>query len=68
MKKQKKCYFYTRVQLFPGFQTKVFRKNIKGRPEFARMMEKIKSCEDDASFVLVCKLNLCGGRNLLVAD
>ena len=37
-------------------------KNIKGRPEFTRMMEKIESGEDNVDFVLVFKLS-CFGRN-----
>ena len=32
-------------------------KNIKGRPEFTRMMEKIESVEDGVDFVLVFKLS-----------
>lgn len=35
-------------------------KNIKGRPEFTRMMEKIESGEDDVDFVLVFKLSRFG--------
>ena len=32
-------------------------KNIKGRPEFVRMMEKIESGEDGVEYVLVFKLS-----------
>lgn len=35
-------------------------KNIKGRPEFSRMMEKIESGEDSIDFVLVFKLSRFG--------
>ena len=35
-------------------------KNIKGRPEFSRMMEKIESGEDNVDFVLVFKLSRFG--------
>ena len=35
-------------------------KNIKGRPEFTRMMEKIESGEDGVDFVLVFKLSRFG--------
>ena len=35
-------------------------KNIKGRPEFVRMMEKIESSEDGVEYVLVFKLSRFG--------
>ena len=35
-------------------------KNIKGRPEFTRMMEKIESGEDGVDFVMVFKLSRFG--------
>ena len=35
-------------------------KNIKGRPEFSRMIEKIESGEDNVDFVLVFKLSRFG--------
>ncbi len=37
-----------------------FGKNIKGRPEFVRMMEKIKNGEDGVEYVLVFKLSRFG--------
>ena len=37
-------------------------KNIKGRPEFTRMMEKIESGEDGVDFVLVFKLSRFGRK------
>ncbi len=79
MKKQKKCYIYTRVStaiqvdgysldaqkdklrkyaeyqdmtIVSEFSDEGFSgKNIKGRPEFTRMMEKIESGEDGVDFV-----------------
>lgn len=88
MKKQKKCYIYTRVStaiqvdgysldaqkdklrkyaeyqdmtIVSEFSDEGFSgKNIKGRPEFTRMMEKIESGEDDVDFVLVFKLSRFG--------
>ena len=88
MKKQKKCYIYTRVSIaiqVDGYsldaQKEKLRKyaeyqdmtivsefsdedfsgkNIKGRPEFTRMMEKIESGEDGVDFVLVFKLSRFG--------
>ena len=85
MKKNHKCYLYTRVStaiqvdgysldaqkdklrkyaeyqdmtIVSEFSDEGFSgKNIKGRPEFTRMMEKIESGEDDVDFVLVhCKI------------
>ena len=81
MKKQKKCYIYTRVStaiqvdgysldaqkdklrkyaeyqdmtIVSEFSDEGFSgKNIKDRPEFTRMMEKIESGEDGVDFVLV---------------
>ena len=35
-------------------------KNIKGRPEFTRMMTDIEDCKDDVSYVLVFKLSRFG--------
>ena len=77
MKKQKKCYIYTRVStaiqvdgysldaqkdklrkyaeyqdmmVVSEFSDEGFSgKNIKGRPEFSRMMEKIESGEDNVA-------------------
>ena len=88
MKKQKKCYIYTRVStaiqvdgysldaqkdklrkyaeyqdmtIGSEFSDEGFSgKNIKGRPEFTRMMEKIESGEDGVDFVLVFKLSRFG--------
>lgn len=88
MKKQRKCYIYTRVStaiqvdgysldaqkdklrkyaeyqdmtIVPEFSDEGFSgKNIKGRPEFTRMMEKIESGEDGVDFVLVFKLSRFG--------
>ena len=88
MKKQKKCYIYTRVStaiqvdgysldaqkdklrkyaeyqdmtIVSEFSDEGFSgKNIKGRPEFTRMMEKIESGEDGVDFVLVFKLSRFG--------
>ncbi len=88
MKKQKKCYIYTRVSTaiqvdgysldaqkdklrkYAEYQdmtvVSVFSdegfsgKNIKGGPEFSRMMEKIESGEDNVDFVLVFKLSRFG--------
>ena len=88
MKKQKKCYIYTRVSTaiqvdgysldaqkdklrkFAEYQDMTIAeefsdeghsgKNIKGRPEFVRMMEKIESGEDGVEYVLVFKLSRFG--------
>lgn len=88
MKKQRKCYIYTRVStaiqvdgysldaqkdklrkyaeyqdmtIVSEFSDEGFSgKNIKGRPEFTRMMEKIESGEDGVDFVLVFKLSRFG--------
>lgn len=88
MKKQKRCYIYTRVStaiqvdgysldaqkdklckyaeyqdmtIVSEFSDEGFSgKNIKGRPEFSRMMEKIESGEDSIDFVLVFKLSRFG--------
>lgn len=88
MKKQKKCYIYTRVStaiqvdgysldaqkdklrkyaeyqdmiIVSEFSDEGFSgKNIKGRPEFLRMMEKIENGEDNVDFVLVFKLSRFG--------
>ena len=85
MKKQKKCYIYTRVSTaiqVDGYSLDAQKdklrkyaeyqdmpiaeefsdedhsgKNIKGRPEFVRMMEKIESSEDGVEYVLVFKLS-----------
>lgn len=88
MKKQKKCYIYTRVSTaiqvdgysldaqkdklrkFAEYQDMTIAeefsdeghsgKNIKGRTEFVRMMEKIESGEDGVEYVLVFKLSRFG--------
>ena len=88
MKKQKKCYIYTRVSTaiqvdgysldaqkdklrkYAEYQDMTVAeefsdeghsgKNIKGRPEFVRMMEKIESGEDGVEYVLVFKLSRFG--------
>ena len=88
MKKQKKCYIYTRVSTaiqvdgysldaqkdklrkYAEYQDMTIAeefsdeghsgKNIKGRPEFVRMMEKIESGEDGVEYVLVFKLSRFG--------
>ena len=88
MKKNHKCYIYTRVStaiqvdgysldaqkdklrkyaeyqdmtIVSEFSDEGFSgKNIKGRPEFTRMMEKIESGEDGVDFVLVFKLSRFG--------
>ena len=88
MKKQKKCYIYTRVSTaiqvdgysldaqkdklrkYAEFQDMTVvaefsdeghsGKNIKGRPEFVRMMDKIESGEDGVEYVLVFKLSRFG--------
>lgn len=88
MKRQKKCYLYTRVStamqvdgysldaqkdklrkyaeyqdmtIVSEFSDAGFSgKNIKGRPEFLRMMEKIESGKDNVDFVLVFKLSRFG--------
>ena len=88
MKKQKKCYIYTRVSTaiqvdgysldaqkdklrkYAEYQDMIIAeefsdeghsgKNIKGRPEFVRMMEKIESGEDGVEYVLVFKLSRFG--------
>ena len=83
MKRQRKCYLYTRVFTaiqVDGYSLDVQKdklrkyaeyqdmtivsefsgKNIKGRPEFLRMMEKIESGEDNVDFVLVFKLSRFG--------
>jgi site-specific DNA recombinase len=88
VKKQKKCYIYTRVSTaiqvdgysldaqkdklrkYAEYQDMTVAeefsdeghsgKNIKGRPEFVRMMEKIESGEDGVEYVLVFKLSRFG--------
>ena len=88
MKKNHKCYIYTRVSTaiqvdgysldaqrdklrkFAEYQDMTIAeefsdeghsgKNIKGRPEFVRMMEKIESGEDGVEYVLVFKLSRFG--------
>lgn len=88
VKKQKKCYIYTRVSTaiqvdgysldaqkdklrkYAEYQDMTIAeeffdeghsgKNIKGRPEFVRMMEKIESGEDGVEYVLVFKLSRFG--------
>lgn len=88
MKKQKKCYIYTRIStaiqvdgysldaqkdklrkyaeyqdmtVASEFSDEGFSgKNIKGRPKFLRMMEKIEGGEDNVDFVLVFKLSRFG--------
>ena len=88
VKKQKKCYIYTRVSTaiqvdgysldaqkdklrkYAEYQEMTIAeefsdeghsgKNIKGRPEFVRMMEKIESGEDGVEYVLVFKLSRFG--------
>lgn len=88
MKKQKKCYIYTRVSTaiqvdgysldaqkdklrkYAEYQDMTIAeefsdeghsgKNIKGRPEFVRMMENIESGEDGVEYVLVFKLSRFG--------
>lgn len=96
MKKQRKCYIYTRVStaiqvdgysldaqkdklrkyaeyqdmtIVSEFSDEGFSgKNIKGRPEFTRMMEKIESGEDGVDFVLVFKLSRFGRNAADVAE
>ncbi|MBQ9870856.1 MAG: recombinase family protein [Eubacterium sp.] len=88
VKKQKKCYIYTRVSTaiqvdgysldaqkdklrkYAEYQDMTIAeefsdeghsgKNIKGRSEFVRMMEKIESSEDGVEYVLVFKLSRFG--------
>lgn len=88
MKKQNKCYIYTRVSTmmqvdgysldaqreklrkYADYQDMVIAgeysdeghsgKNIKGRPEFTRLLADIESGKDDVKYVLVFKLSRFG--------